>query len=129
MKRKTGTIAAPPGNGARTVRTSTTTTDANKRVRGSTTGGRRAGSAQAQPVRDETRLPHACGRCGARWGGHNTAHCSAQGCCRTFSGITTFERHHRNGECLNPASLGMSLLSSRPYPCWGYPGEIEGADW
>lgn len=89
--------------------------------------GKRAGSVEASNSSRE--FPHSCGRCGSRWGGNNTAHCAAKGCCKTFSGISTFDRHRRNGECLDPASLGMSLLASRPYPCWGYPGEIEGADW
>jgi hypothetical protein len=35
------------------------------------------------------------------------AHCGAVGCHRTFGGVSGFDRHRRNGECLDPAELGM----------------------
>jgi hypothetical protein len=66
-------------------------------------------------------LPNTC-RCGARWSGNVTAHCAAA-CHRSFSGVTNFDRHRRNGACLNPANIGMAPLSSRQYECWGYPTE------
>lgn len=69
-------------------------------------------------------LPHSC-RCGTRWNGQRTAHCAAE-CHLTFSGETSFRRHRRDGRCLNPAEVGMSLLPGRPYECWGYPGEAGG---
>lgn len=37
----------------------------------------------------------------------SNAHCAADGCHRTFGGITGFDRHRRGGECLDPAGLGM----------------------
>ncbi len=33
------------------------------------------------------------------------AHCSV--CHRTFSGVWGFDKHRRNGVCLDPAELGM----------------------
>lgn len=43
-------------------------------------------------------------------------------CHQTFSGVSTFDAHRRNGRCLTPAEVGMSLVPGRPYECWGYPG-------
>ncbi len=68
--------------------------------------------------------PWGC-RCGSRWGGLNTCHCAADGCHRTFSGVSTFDRHRRDGRCIDPATVGMAALPSRPYECWGYPNEAE----
>lgn len=34
-------------------------------------------------------------RCGARWSGSQTAHCAR--CCRTFSGVSGFDAHRRDG--------------------------------
>lgn len=61
-------------------------------------------------------------RCGARWSGNNTSHCGG-GCCRTFSSVGTFDRHRRDGRCLDPANIGMSLIPGRAYEVWGYPGD------
>jgi hypothetical protein len=69
---------------------------------------------------DPTTLPNSC-RCGARWAGTSTAHCAAACCHRTFSGVTTFDVHRRDGRCNDPAGFGMSLLRGRAYDCWGYP--------
>lgn len=63
-------------------------------------------------------LPHSC-QCGARWGGANTAHCSAVGCHLVFSGITAFDAHRRNGRCISPQEAGLILVGGRPYECWG----------
>lgn len=68
-----------------------------------------------------TKLPqHKCGRCPARWGGANTAHCAA--CHETFTSVTTFDRHRarrrvveggkrrwlgEDGVCTPPADLGL----------------------
>lgn len=38
--------------------------------------------------------PHTC-RCGQRWGGSKTAHCS--NCHETFSTVSNFDRHLRTG--------------------------------
>jgi hypothetical protein len=47
-------------------------------------------------------------RCGARWTGFRTTHCG--GCHATFGGLTVFDRHRRDGRCLNPAQLdGVEL--------------------
>lgn len=54
-----------------------------------------------------TRGQHRCGKCPARWGGANTAHCS--GCHRTFGGVSGFDAHHRDGECADPSFLGFVL--------------------
>jgi hypothetical protein len=35
------------------------------------------------------------------------------------SGVTAFDRHRRNGQCLNPAGIGLTLLAGRAYECWG----------
>jgi hypothetical protein len=59
-------------------------------------------------------------RCGARWDGLRTAHCGA-GCCRTFAGVSHFDAHRKDGKCLDPATIGMSLLPDRAFPCWGKP--------
>jgi len=67
-------------------------------------------------------LPHGC-RCGARWSGSNTAHCGAQ-CHRTFSGIRPFDDHRRDGVCVDPATIGMSLVPGRAYECWGSVAEV-----
>ncbi len=67
---------------------------------------------------DPSTLPHRCGRCESRWAGNSTCHCGG-GCHQTFSGVTTFDRHRRNGQCLDPASVGLTLQPGRAYECWG----------
>lgn len=62
--------------------------------------------------------------CGARWSGANTSHCAR--CHRTFSGVAGFDDHRKDGQCLDPATVGMSLLDGRSYPVWGFP--LEPAD-
>jgi hypothetical protein len=58
------------------------------------------------------------GQCGAVWwqSGNRTGHCS--GCHRTFDGLGAFDRHHRGGECLDPAGVtneaGELVYTSRP---------------
>lgn len=44
---------------------------------------------------------HAC-RCGKTWTGANTSHCSASGCHKTFTSVSSFDRHRHNGHCLDP---------------------------
>jgi hypothetical protein len=36
------------------------------------------------------------------------AHCAAHGCHRTFSRVSGFDRHRRDGNCLDPAALGFA---------------------
>lgn len=67
-----------------------------------------------------TDLPHNC-QCGARWAGANTSHCG--NCHDTFSGVSTFDRHRRDGRCVAPYHVGMSLIPGRAYDCWGYPAD------
>lgn len=69
-----------------------------------------------------TDLPHTH-TCGARWAGANTSHCGA--CCHTFSGVGPFDRHRRDGHCLSPAAVSMSLIPGRAYEVWGFPGATE----
>ena len=66
-----------------------------------------------------------CPKCASTWGGLNTAHCS--GCCLTFTGITSFDRHrdgsHVRGRfCQFPQAVGL-VNAMRSYPCWGLPGD------
>lgn len=65
--------------------------------------------------RDYADLPHQH-RCGARWSGTLTAHCGS--CCRTFTGIGSFDHHRRGGVCANPAGIGMVLADGRAYQAW-----------
>lgn len=46
-------------------------------------------------------------RCGDTWTGLNRAHCSI--CHRTFGGITGFDKHRDNEECLEPETIGYHL--------------------
>ena len=54
--------------------------------------------------------------------GASSCHCAA--CCRTFAGLTSFERHQRldgGVRCLDPAGLGL-VLDGRGV--WGTPEGI-----
>lgn len=71
------------------------------------------------------RLPHVC-RCGVRWGGWKTAHCTA--CHETFSTVANFDKHRQGPHsdvtpriCVPPAAVGL-VDAGRDYPCWGAPG-------
>lgn len=35
------------------------------------------------------------------------AHCAAGSCHKTFGGVGGFDKHRRDGSCLDPATLGM----------------------
>lgn len=74
--------------------------------------------------RDYANLPHQH-RCGTRWSGSLTAHCGA--CCRTFTGIGSFDYHRRGGTCADPASIGMVPADGRAYQAWTNPRE-DGPD-
>lgn len=54
------------------------------------------------------RTPITC-RCGARWTATGAAHCGADGCHETFSGLTNFDLHRsmtgEHGHCRPPASI------------------------
>ncbi|RLK22626.1 hypothetical protein DER29_0463 [Micromonospora sp. M71_S20] len=45
-------------------------------------------------------------RCGASWSGLTIAHCAC--CHRTFSAVSTFDRHRRNGRCVDPVTVGLA---------------------
>jgi hypothetical protein len=104
----------------KTANPHSTTQDAN-----SSLYARQADSARAMRERTEPQpyenLPFG-DRCGARWAGTTTCHCGGKtGCHRTFSGASTFDRHRRGGQCLDPEAAGLALLAGRAYACWGYP--------
>lgn len=69
------------------------------------------------------KLEHSDYRCGARWGGANTSHCTS--CHRTFTAVGTFDAHRQRGKCLDPVGLGMVLAGSRIYEAWGFPMQDE----
>lgn len=37
------------------------------------------------------------------------AHCGARKCHQTFGGVRGFDEHRKDGQCLDPANLGMAL--------------------
>lgn len=39
--------------------------------------------------------------------GTNIAHCTV--CCVTFGGLSGFDRHRKNGVCLRPETIGLTL--------------------
>lgn len=53
----------------------------------------------------DVKQAHSCGRCDSRWTGSNRAHCAA--CHSTFGGVTSFDQHRRDGECVHPTELGL----------------------
>jgi hypothetical protein len=64
-----------------------------------------------------------CPRCPATWTGLSMAHCAA--CHRTFSTVGNFDRH-RPGECLDPATVGLSVVRKhRDTDVWGVPIDEE----
>lgn len=65
-----------------------------------------------------------CGGCDSHFGGLRTAHCGA--CHRTFTGITTFDKHRVRHKCIDPATVGL-VDAGRKYPCFGTEG--DGDDW
>lgn len=82
-------------------------------------GGGSAGERRVQPV------AITCSGCTAEWTGLGKAHCSAEGCHRTFTSVSGFERHRGpisegapRGFCPNPSSLG---LVERVGGLWGAP--------
>jgi hypothetical protein len=74
---------------------------------------------------DPDTLPYARARRPTRWSGGRTAHCPT--CHETFSGVSVFDQHRVGGRCAPPAELGMSLLATKSYRCWGYPAHVEEA--
>lgn len=80
----------------------------------------------------QSRLPFGCARCDNRWNGYKTAHCGAQGCHRTFTSTSAFDKHHDGSHandtrhCVDPATVGL-VDAGRSYPCWGWPSDDR--DW
>lgn len=68
-------------------------------------------------------MTHTCSGCDATWTGLRTAHCAAAGCHRTFTVPAHFDRHRRDGECLDPATIeGLRLVDG----IWTGPPRPEG---
>jgi hypothetical protein len=44
-------------------------------------------------------------------------------CHLTFTGVSTFDAHRRDGQCVHPVFLGMVADERRPYECWGTTGD------
>ncbi len=74
-------------------------------------------------------VPHSCGSCTNRWAGSNTAHCGGtRGCHITFSSPSAFDRHRRDGSCLDPAAAGLAILDRAGYVVWGSPADEGGLE-
>lgn len=43
------------------------------------------------------------------------AHCAAEGCHTTFGGISGFDRHRRDGQCLTPEAIGYTPNAAGVY--------------
>lgn len=63
-----------------------------------------------------------CNGCDRWWTGLASAHCSA--CHETFTGVTIFGVHRRNGQCLKPPDVGL-VVASRVWFGWSSPA----TDW
>lgn len=72
-------------------------------------------------------LPYTCGGCNNGWGGYRTAHCAS--CHETFSGVTVFDEHRKDGICQLPEKVGMKYnrrgTGENAYRVWGYPMDDE----
>lgn len=66
-------------------------------------------------------LPHSHPRCGKRWGGSKTAHCSR--CHETFTTPSNFDKHQRDRVCLDPALVGLVETARAGYTAWGAPAD------
>lgn len=108
----------------------------------------RSDSIASSPTSDGTKYPReqraeptddyrpsagpSCKGCGSRWTGLNAAHCA--GCCRTFTSATGFDKHRRDGRCLDPATARarngylIFVPADRPWPGWSLPGTWSGPD-
>lgn len=63
---------------------------------------------------------HGCGRCPSRWTGLRIAHCGS--CHRTFSAVSTFDRHRVKGRCVDPVSIGLEANAHGVFRTPGHPG-------
>lgn len=60
-----------------------------------------------------------CGGCRVRWWGRSTAHCPS--CHQTFTGVSGFDQHRRDGACRPPAEAGLEPKQRHGYHAWGRP--------
>ena len=69
----------------------------------------------------DPRITH-CKRCHTTWNREtNIAHCTV--CCRTFSTPANFDRHRKEGECLDPESVGLETkVDKHGTVIWKRPG-------
>ncbi|TWS23186.1 hypothetical protein FK268_12770 [Tsukamurella sputi] len=62
--------------------------------------------------------------CGAQWTGLVTCHCPTCHC--TFSGITAFDRHRVDEQCVTPGLRGLIPRWKRPgFVAWSFPGSRD----
>lgn len=78
---------------------------------------RRRGPAAAVEPREraDVWVTHGCGK---KWRGASRSHCGAKGCHLTFSSVSTFDAHRKNGVCLDPASVGLVLRTEPGFEYW-----------
>jgi hypothetical protein len=67
-----------------------------------------------------------CRHCDARWGGWGQAHCTA--CHGTFSTVGNFDRHRKDGECLDPLAVGLQQDAGGLWRLPGTPGHPYGSE-
>lgn len=58
------------------------------------------------------------------------AHCGAEGCHRTFTGVSTFDQHRVGGKCdmETPARVRRSRMTEKD-GIWGFWGTSAGREW
>lgn len=71
--------------------------------------------------------------CGAWWTGRSRAHCSADGCHRTFSCDSAAERHRRGSyeagrRCVDPSTVGLVPIAKPWGVMWQFPAPEGGHD-
>lgn len=69
----------------------------------------------------DSRITH-CKRCHSTWNREtNIAHCTS--CCRTFSTPANFDKHRKEGECVDPATKGLEpKVDGHGTVVWKRPG-------
>lgn len=68
-------------------------------------------------------MKHSCGGCTNTWTGIAMAHCAS--CHGSFSVVSNFDKHRRNGKCLDPAVVGLELRTNGATPTWAAPGDPD----
>lgn len=64
-----------------------------------------------------------CGGCPATWTALGAAHCAAIGCHRTFSSVSSFDKHRAGHECRPPQDVGLELNKRG---MWAWPSDESG---